>query len=146
MKIPSYWAIGNKRGPIRWGRYKGRSEGQNFVFDPNGEIYSWGGPVLFHTKKEARELCQGDEYPMRVNVTESKRAFSKQRRWQKDQIVKGNCSICGKKRNLYRSYCDDCQRDHAAALARRLGHKLWRPGSRGRVPFYAKIGKLEDPT
>jgi len=66
-------------------------------------------------------------------------AVSRQRRWQKKQVLDGRCRICGKAINLYVGQCDA----HAAAQRlrnrKRLGCKEWKPGSRGRAPLGAGV-------
>ncbi len=37
---------------------------------------------------------------------------SRQREWQLKQVAAGKCKQCGKPRNLYAAYCDDCEAKH----------------------------------
>lgn len=60
---------------------------------------------------------------------------SRQRRWQIKQQEMGKCRRCGKDRDHYKNYCDGCAKKEIAAQRRRLGHKPWEKGGRGRIPF-----------
>lgn len=43
--------------------------------------------------------------------------MSRQHDYQKRKIAEGNCYICGKKRNRYKTLCDGC-RKHRSELQR----------------------------
>lgn len=56
-------------------------------------------------------------------------------RWQRKQVERGNCSCCGKPREVRRSiYCDACREKKLEAMRRRRGGGAWEPGKPGRPP------------
>ena len=65
--------------------------------------------------------------------------LSRQRLWQLKQVERGRCEQCGKpNRGPYQSLCIECYPKERAAQRRRLGHKKWEPGGRGRRPYLTK--------
>lgn len=63
---------------------------------------------------------------------------SRQREWQKRKASEGKCVVCGKQRNLYACYCDECQSRAIENQRKRMGHKPWKRGGVGRPPKTAK--------
>ncbi len=75
---------------------------------------------------------------------------SRQRLWQRRQIRKGNCMVCGKPRGDSGSaqHCMICLRKrrlHARAWQRkRHGYKPWHPGGRGHAPLDGNEGVSDE--
>lgn len=61
--------------------------------------------------------------------------ISRQRQWQLRQKRKGNCILCGRRRNGKAWLCDGCHTKQMIAQRARRGFKPWRPGSRGVPPL-----------
>lgn len=68
---------------------------------------------------------------------------SKARKWQKEKLRKGLCSICGKRKlKHYTQRCDLCQKRQREKRREVLGSKAWKPGGMGR-PIKGKEPKWE---
>ena len=82
--------------------------------------------------------CQKKQNELtRKRVRPVNEKISKQRRWQLKKKADGRCTQCGRDRNLYKSYCDDCQKKQTKLNRKRKGCKPWKPGNRGRPPLTA---------
>jgi len=66
--------------------------------------------------------------------------MTRQRKWQIMRIKEGNCSQCGKLRNLYAIWCDKCGVLHRKRKQRYRGNKPWKIGMPGTMPFDMKAG------
>lgn len=59
-------------------------------------------------------------------------------RWKQARREVGLCERCGKRRNTYARFCDECQAKNRARYIRfskQKESKAWEFGKRGRVPF-----------
>lgn len=60
---------------------------------------------------------------------------TKQYLWQQTKRSQGLCTICGKRKLNYYAYrCDKCHERLRKSLRKKLGHKPYRKGRRGRPP------------
>jgi len=65
--------------------------------------------------------------------------MKRQRKWQQDQLTKGNCTICGKNsEGLTR--CPACTVKQTEQDRERTGYSAWQEGGRGRPPKYKEQG------
>jgi hypothetical protein len=85
-------------------------------------------------KKEYWQKCElvpcPEELPKAMGI--------KKREWASatcdDRQWKGLCRRCGKKREHYKAYCDECSRKHREYMRKKRACGEWRPGKRGRPP------------
>lgn len=64
--------------------------------------------------------------------------MTRQRRWQLKRRAEGRCITCGRKRNLYKHHCDQCNGKHLLYQRKYHGHQPWRAGFAGRPPMTAR--------
>lgn len=72
--------------------------------------------------------------PMKKAKKKPQKELSRQRRWQIRQRLDGKCVRCGRLRQNYAAYCDECRALETARQRAKLGQEPWQPGGVGRPP------------
>jgi hypothetical protein len=69
---------------------------------------------------------------------ETEKKTSRQTLWARKQRAGTKCPRCGSEKPKGQSLCNSCLLIQAQNLRKITGRKPWQPGSRGRIPFWAK--------